>query len=196
VQYWAPDIMLKVCKDETEVALISLALYSGARQSELLGLRWSDVDWDGPSVTIAGQITRRHEWTERTKSKKRTIWIPAPVACNLKALWLRSLFKEPEHFVFASTATTSRSQEWARRMWRNVRDRTKISGSVRFHDLRHTFASILIGHGATPVELAEQLGDTVPVAMATYAGLFDRARSEAKIRRILEANYPHAVDTE
>jgi integrase len=64
------------------------------------------------------------------------------------------------------------------------------------HDLRHTFASILIGRGASPVELAEQLGDSVTVAMQTYAGLFDRAASETKLRTILTESYPQAVGSE
>jgi hypothetical protein len=56
--------------------------------------------------------------------------------------------------------------------------------------MRHTFASILISNGASPVELAEQLGDSVQVAMSTYASLFGRVESEEKLRGILESSYP------
>jgi integrase len=82
------------------------------------------------------------------------------------------------------------SQEWARKVWVNLRDRAGIASRVRFHDLRHTFASILISNGASAVELAEQLGDSVEVALSTYASLFGRIESEAKLRRILERSYP------
>jgi integrase len=178
------------CSWAVELALISLALYSGARQSELLGLRWKDVDWDNGSVRVDGQVDKNGRWTERTKSKKRTIWIPPQVAKNLKTWWLCSPWKEPEDFVFARNKTRPRSQEWARKVWIRLRNEVGVSSEARFHDLRHTFASILIGRGASPVELAEQLGDSVQVALTTYAGLFDRAQSETKLRAILEASYP------
>jgi len=181
--------VLTICALSVEqLALISLAIYSGARQSELLGLRWGDVDWD--KVAIAGQVDKKHRWTSRTKSKKRTVWIPPQVGTNLKALWLKSDHKNADHFVFAADENRPRSQEWARKVWTKVRDEAGVSDRVRFHDLRHTFASILIGRGASPVELAEQLGDSVQVALSTYAGLFDKAASEAKLRAILEASYP------
>ena len=45
----------------------------------------------------------------------------------------------------------------------------------------------IVSNGATPVELAEQLGDSVQVALSTYASLF---RPEGKLRAILEASYP------
>lgn len=181
---------ISVCSSEIVLALLSLAIYSGARQSELLGLRWKDVDWDSGWVRIEGQVDKKGCWTERTKSKKRTIWIPPQVATNLKMLWLASDSKEPDHFLFAGNKTRPRSQEWARQVWTRVRGAAGVSEKVRFHDLRHTFASILIGNGASPVELAEQLGDSVQVALTTYAGLFDRAQSEVKLRAILEASYP------
>ena len=50
------------------------------------------------------------------------------------------------------------SQEWARKVWARLRDGGGISSRVRFHDMRHTFASILISNGASPVELAEPAG--------------------------------------
>lgn len=182
--------ILTVCETEVELAVISLALYSGARQSELLGLRWKDVAWDKGWVRIAGQVDQQGQWTERTKSKQRTVWIPPQVGKNLKTWWLRSSFKESDDYVFPRNGARPRSQEWARQMWVRLRDTAGVSSQARFHDLRHTFASILIERGASPVELADQLGDSVQVALATYAGLFNKQASEAKLRSILEASYP------
>jgi integrase len=86
------------------------------------------------------------------------------VGTNLKELWLASTFKNPGDYVFAASPDRPRSQEWARKVWVRIRGRAMVSERVRMHDLRHTFASILIGRGASPVELAEQLGDSVQVA--------------------------------
>lgn len=184
--------LLTLCPQQ-HLALISLAIYSGLRQSELLGLRWKDIELDAHTVLAADQIDKHGQLTGRTKSKSRTVYIPPQVATNLKQHWLASRFKGNDEFVFASASGRPMSQEWARKVWIRLRDRAGVSPRVRFHDLRHTFASILISNGATPVELAEQLGDSVQVALSTYASLFGRAQSEDRLRAILEASYPAAV---
>jgi integrase len=184
--------VLSLCPQQ-HLALISLAIYSGLRQSELLGLRWKNVDLDANTVHAADQIDKHGTLTGRTKSKPRTVYIPPQVGTNLKQHWLASHHKGQDEFVFASSTGKPLSQEWARKVWVRLRDRAGVSPRVRFHDLRHTFASILISNGATPVELAEQLGDSVQVALSTYASLFGRAQSEDRLRAILQASYPAAV---
>jgi integrase len=183
--------VLDLCPSQ-HLALISLAIYSGLRQSELLGLKWKDVDLGQNTVYAGDQIDQQGQLTGKTKSDSRTVYIPAQVATNLKAHWLASRFKNADDFIFSASSGRPMSQEWARKVWVRLRDRAGISSRVRFHDMRHTFASILISNGASPVELAEQLGDSVQVAMSTYASLFGRVESEDKLRRILESSYPEA----
>jgi integrase len=113
---------------------------------------------------------------------KRIAVLPSRRRSDKAVQWLASRFKATDDFVFAATSGRPMSQEWARKVWVRLRDRTGISPRVRFHDMRHTFASILISSGASPVELAEQLGDSVQVAMSTYASLFGRVESEEKLR--------------
>jgi Phage integrase family len=190
----APDeiaSVLTACKTKIELALISLALYSGARQSELLGLRWADVDWDNYRVTIAGQVDKQGRWTERTKSKRRTVWIPPQVATNLKELWLASLLKEASDYVFAASPDRPRSQEWARKVWVRIRERAAVPDRVRMHDLRHTFASILIGRGASPVELAcEWRCRRMPVCSTALRRRRSSARSLPRATRRLSGATP------
>jgi integrase len=97
------------------LALISLAIYSGLRQSELLGLRWKDIDLDKNTVFAGDQIDKHGNLTGRTKSDSRTVYIPAQVATNLKAHWLASRFKASGDFVFAAASGRPMSQEWAGR---------------------------------------------------------------------------------
>jgi integrase len=146
--------VLDLCPPQ-HLALISLAIYSGLRQSELLGLRWKDSDFDKHTVYAGDQIDKHGNLTGRTKSGTRTVYIPAQVATNLKAHWLASRFKTTTDFVFAAASGRPMSKEWARKVWVRLRDRAGISPRLRFHDMRHTFASILISSGASPVELAE-----------------------------------------
>jgi hypothetical protein len=124
------------------------------------GLKWKDIDLDKHTVYAGDQIDEHGQLTGRTKSDSRTAYIPPQVARNLKAHWLSSLFKAKGDFVFASASGRPMSQKWARRVWMRL------------------------------VELAEQLGDSVQVALSTYASLFGRVESEDKLRGILEASNP------
>jgi integrase len=61
---------------------------------------------------------------------------------------------------------------------------------LRLHDLRHTFASILISHGADVVSVSRQLGHASPdITLKVYAHLFDQARHANRMREQLEVAY-------
>ncbi|MBA2460731.1 MAG: tyrosine-type recombinase/integrase [Actinobacteria bacterium] len=67
---------------------------------------------------------------------------------------------------------------------------------VRFHDLRHTFASILIGQGENVVYASRQLGHASPdITLSVYAHLFDRAEHAARASDRLEAAFGNLVET-
>jgi hypothetical protein len=147
--------------------------------------------WVAPPSAAQLQVDRHGRLTGRLKSNERTIYIPTQVVSDLRQHKIRSRYKGESDFVFAAPGgLRPRTQEWARKTWVAARGRAGITRQVRFHDLRHTFASILISNGASATELAEQLGDSVKVALETYASLFNRAGSETKLRAILSASYP------
>jgi integrase len=66
-------------------------------------------------------------------------------------------------------------------LWRQARKRAKVRPEARYHDTRHTFASVLLSNGVSVAAVAEYLGDTPAVVLNTYAHLMpadhDRARS-------------------
>ena len=181
--------VLAVCQPKLR-ALLALAIFSGARQSELLALRWADLDFARETVWIGDQVDYQGQLTGRLKSKERTVYLTSEVVSDLRRWRLASRYSQDAEFVFSANGVRPRTQEWARKSWLAVRERAVIERSVRFHDLRHTFASILVSNGATATELADQLGDSVKVVLDTYAHLFNRAGSEEKLRAILAANYP------
>lgn len=73
-------------------------------------------------------------------------------------------------------------------LWRQARRRAEVSPTARFHDARHTFASVLLSEGVSVAATADYLGDTPGVVLGTYAHLMpadhDRARAavEAAVR--------------
>ncbi len=190
---------------ETYRPLIATAIFTGARRGELLGLRWQDVDFAAGFVRIRNQLDRFGDLVEpKTPQAKRDVVLMPTLGKLLLEHRARSSYSQPEHFVFASRAGTpllprnvlrrglAKGTEGAgigsyvededgKRAWKSA---------VRFHDLRHCFASILIAHGADPVSVSRQIGHADPsITLSVYAHEFDKARSADPMRSGLEEKY-------
>lgn len=166
---------------------VATAIFTGLRIGELLELRWSDVDFKGGLVTV------RESKTEAGRGR-RVVLMPA-LGARLRAHKLASSFSADEDLVFASGRGNVISQSNLRRRGLNaalaavvddegVLQREEIP-HARFHDLRHTFASMLIGQGLDVTFVADQLGHKDPaITLRIYAKLFDpvRRRDEARVK--------------
>lgn len=125
--------------------LFYLAAATGLRKSELFNLRWEHVTLGrDPMVTVV---------TSKTSAGRRTVPVMLDVGINAINEWA-------EHgttgLVFASLAGTPLSRNWARDVLPKVR---KASGiHVQMHELRDTYASILIATGAGEAEITMALG--------------------------------------
>jgi len=65
---------------------------------------------------------------------------------------------------------------------------------LRLHDLRHTYASLLVGQGANVVFVSRQLGHASPnTTLGVYAHLFDRAEHAKRTSELLEASFGHVL---
>ena len=106
-----------------------------------------------------------------------------------------------EAFVFCSqVGTPLQHRNVARRMLDPAMEAAKLVGEgrprLRFHDLRHTFASLLIAQGHDIVFVSRQLGhSSTQVTLDVYAHLFDKARHAQRMRDELEAAYGNALET-
>jgi integrase len=157
--------------------LLLTAGMTGMRRGELLGLRWSDVDftngrvWVRRSVGFNGVVK-----APKTAKSVRAVSLPAPLAAALEAWWKSAPHRGDTDYVFASSSGTPLD---ARNMIRTVFEPARRSAGIdrlRFHDLRHSYASILIAEGEHPKVISDQLGHaSVQITMDRYAHLFDRA---------------------
>lgn len=165
VRYLSPDeikALLNAAKQSSYPELrtiIALALSTAGRKSEILNLRWRDVDIKLERVTF-----------EHTKNGERR-----SVALKFHALDLLRDLKDrrgksisPEERVFEQTG------KWHQRTfdayWHEALDKAGIK-NFRFHDLRHTAASYAAMDGATLLELAEMLGHKTLSMVRRYAHL-------------------------
>jgi integrase len=161
-------------------ALLVTAAMTGMRRGELLGLRWRDVDytnrrvWVRRSIGLGGVVKQ-----PKTARSVRAIALPRMVADELEAHWKASPFRAPDDYVFTnSIGTPLDGRSMVREVFEPARVRAKLP-PVRFHDLRHSYASVLIEQGAHPKVISDQLGHaSVQITMDRYSHLFDGAYSD------------------
>jgi integrase len=184
--------------------ILATAAFTGMRLSELLGLRWQDLDLKAGFVRVRNQLSRATEDTParlkslKTGAARRDIVLLPQLVVLLKAHREQAFERaaaRPEDFVFA-TATGGP------RYYRNVAvrgidtaaDRAGLNtGDVprlTMHDLRHTFAShLIVDLKLDIVTVSRQLGHKRPsITSDVYAGLFDQARHAEEIRAKMAAS--------
>jgi len=126
--------------------LFKLAVFSGARQGELLALRWGEVDWRHTQIHIQRTFNNGRLFTPKTKTSKRKIDLGPVIMKELKR-WRLACPKNNQDMVFPNDAGNHiNNKNMLRRHFRPAR---KAAGcpSIRFHDLRLTNASLRLENG-------------------------------------------------
>jgi integrase len=179
--------------------LFLTALHSGLRAGELAGLRWEDVDWNNRSLTVRRSIDRVHRKEVPTKSKKvRHVKVSDELLDALRLhrgtqveYWLKQGRNTLPEWVFANT-----EGNWCDMS--NIRERAfgrclKQAGLAhrRFHDLRHSYASIMLKDGANPAFIQKQLGHaTVEITLRVYSHYLPDDETERRFVNALPINRP------
>jgi integrase len=184
--------------------LILTAVYTGMRQSELLGLRWQDIDFD------AGAMHVRHQLSRATKAKparvvplktdagERHIDIAPVLARHLAKHSLASRHSRPEDFVFASeTGKPLYYRNVSARGLDKAAGRAGLNAEgvqrISFHDLRHTAITHLIRSGADAAQVSRFAGHSkVSTTLDLYVGEFEKRRFNDSGQR-LAAIYASAI---
>ena len=143
--------------------IIRLLLLTGCRKSEILTLRWSEVD---------GDMLRLAE----AKTGPRTVWL-SEAAQAVIARQPRS----GSAFVFPSPREPAETQSRHLGLWHRARQEAGI-GDVRLHDLRHTVASQAAARGVPLPTVARILGHTQPSMTLRYAHVGDHEVEDAAER--------------
>jgi integrase len=168
--------------------MLATAVLSGLRQGELLGLHWRDVDFDNQVIRVRTALSRKRcDVPPKTERAVRDVILVPALAQALREHKRRSPFNGPDDYVF----TTGRgTPEHASHLGlRALKPALKAAGlrPVRWHDLRHTFASLLIAGGANIAFVSRQLGHTSSqVTLGIYAHLLDREEHAQRTREMLE----------
>jgi integrase len=158
---------------------IALAVYTGMRQAEALGLQWGDIDWNKGTAEIRRTWRCGQFYMPKTASSRRTVELPAELVAMLKR-W-RLACPKGEHDLVCPSVKGNPMQASALHT-RGFVPALRRAGirRVRFHDLRHSFASNLLAAGVDVVTVSKALGHAnVHITLVTYAHAVPSARHGA-----------------
>jgi integrase len=159
--------------------LFLLAAFTGARQGELLGLKWSDIYWDASQIGIRRTFNNGRWFEPKTEGSKRRIDV-GPSILNLLREWKELCPENGLGLVFPNGAGKPINNH--NLLNRYFYPTLKAAGlpRVRFHDLRHTYASLLIEQGENVVYIADQLGHSKPTTtLNVYGHLMKKKNPQA-----------------
>ena len=168
--------------------LLATAILSGLRQGELLGLHWGDLDFDNELIHVRTALNRkRQDVPPKTERAVRDVILMPALAQALRQHKRESSFNSPDDYVFTTRfGTPEHAAHLGLRALRPALQRAGLR-PVRWHDLRHTFASLLIAGGANVTFVSRQLGHTSSqVTLGIYAHLLDREEQARRTREMLQ----------
>jgi integrase len=172
--------------------LILAAAMTGLRQSELLGLRWRDIDWVAQRVRVRNTFVRGEHSSEGKSelSTSRSVPMADRVARAVETWSRRTAYAGDDDLVFAHPQT-GRPLDRSK-VTRRFRAACRDAGvrPVRFHDLRHTFGTRLAASGESMRTIQEFLGHADAKTTQIYTHY---APSEHEVDMVNRAFAPSAT---
>jgi len=175
--------------------LFLCALRTGMRLGELFGLQWGDIDFEGHFIEVRRTVKDGGHVFPTKNGKIRRVDLSDQLAGGLRALLverkaetLRRDWPEVPEWVFCSDAGTPlHKSDFERRVFHKLLAKAGLR-KVRFHDLRHTFASRLLQNRESPVYVKEQMGhSSIKVTVDIYGHLVPGA-NRAAVNRLDDAD--------
>ena len=186
--------LLERARDDRLEALYVLAFHTGMRRGELLGLKWEDVDLDGPTIRVRRTLTRSENGRRlslgepKTKKSRRIVRLTPRAVEALRRhrakqaeekLKAGNLYQNQGLVFTTGCGTPINPSNLLRRSFAPL---LKSAGLPRitFHDLRHTCASLLFQRNVHPKLVQELLGHaSIALTLDTYSHMLPGMGSEA-----------------
>jgi len=186
---------LSAAKEDKWYVIFSLAITTGMRPEEYLGLQWKDVDFNKATATVQRALVWKRKgggWSlqePKTSQSRRTIPLPTSVLNELKIhrkgqleerLSLGQAYQNSD-FVFATEiGTPILTSNLTRRHYKPILKKAELSEKIRLYDLRHSCATLLLSSGISPKVIAERLGhSTIVLTLDTYSHVLPSMQQDA-----------------
>lgn len=205
--------LLNLARGDVIYPAILLAGAMGLRRSEALGVRWSRIDWEKRTVLLDTKIVEYRENGKKqvepveemkNKSSRRTLPLPDPVVEMLQVQKehrevYRKMFQGSYNAQYLDYVCVNQLGELLRPSYvtDHFRELLEKYGlrHIRFHDLRHTFASLLINQDVPLINVSNFLGHSDLSTTANIYAHLDKASKQASaavISDILQGENQHA----
>jgi len=166
--------LLKAAEGDELEALYVLAVTTGMRSGELLGLKWEDVDFRAETLRVNRTLFNGRVHPPKTSKSRRCIRLSRPALVALKN------HGRTGEWVFCTGVGTPISvHNLHNRSWKPLLKKAGLPHE-RFHDLRHTCATLLLTKGVHPKVVQELLGhSSISVTLDTYSHVLPNMQEKA-----------------
>ncbi len=177
-------------EDLQDAEMVRVSAYAGLRLGELLALRWRDVDFGGHALTIGRAISAGVEASTKS-GRVRRVPLPDQVAAALDRVSRRADFTGPDEMVFCNAFGRTLDTSALRRRFARAQTAAGVR-PLRWHDLRHTYGSLLAANGVDLVTIQAVMGHSALATTGRYlharpasdqAATFTRAFEPSPVRR-------------
>jgi len=181
------DLFLAICKQNQpwHYPLFLTAFRTGMRLGELLALEWRDIDFNGRFIRVERSF--RKEKVAGTKTGRfRRVDMSNQLHDELKRLHSQRQEEAlargrdfPDNIIFHHKAGGHLSQNTVRGCYKRILNQAGIR-ELRFHDVRHTFASLLLSNGESVTYVKEQMGhSSISITVDVYGHLIPGSNRDA-----------------
>jgi integrase len=169
-------------------ALVVTALFSGIRASEMRGLVWDRVDFDRRVIEVRQRADYRGKMgSPKSKAGNRDVPL-TPMVVNTLRQWRLACPKTEAGLVFPTRNGGVIRHSGIHRIWHGLLEAAGLPQRYRFHDLRHTAASLLIEQGWQPKKIQEVMGhSSIQMTFDLYGHLWATPESDQEAMAQIEA---------
>jgi integrase len=192
IHTWTPDeaaAFLEQLGDDSTGVLFRLALVTGMRRGEVLGLRWTHVSLAGgflfvqvSRVAVGGLVI---EGPPKSRAGTRTVFLDPHTVSRLSRLkaGLEGDGRAFDGLLFTDEHGQPLSPWWVSRQFQHLITETGLP-RIRFHDLRHTSATLGLASGESLKEVSSRLGHSdIGITANTYADVLPETARASALRR-------------
>ena len=175
--------LLKLFKNTRYENIILFALGTGMRKGEILGLQWEDLDFENKEIHVIHNLSyianinenghRTYTTVLQTPKSEHSVRI---IPMSGKIYKLLNSLERKSNYVFSSRGSHF-DIKWTEKFWTKTLKGTNLEDK-KFHDLRHTFATMLLLNGANLIQIKELLGHSSVKITEMYLDALPKSKQE------------------
>ena len=177
--------------------LVKIAALYGLRRSELLGLKWDSIDFENGMVLIRHTVCKMIVTVEKDKTKTQSSRRSFPMTEEARGIFLKAKAEEEENqrlfgkayqkndYVFKRPDGRTFAPDYVTHHFSKMLERYGMP-HIRFHELRHSCASLLLNNGCGLKDVQEWMGHSDTQTTANIYGHLDTSRKQSLADKLTE----------